>query len=58
MKKQLVDILACPVDKASLELRVDKEASGEVESGGLKCTLCGHLYPIEEGISNLLPPEK
>jgi len=53
-----VDILACPVDKAPLELRVDKEADGEVVSGGLKCTRCGHLYPIAESIPNLLPPEK
>lgn len=58
LKKELVDILACPVDKAPLKLSVDKEAGGEVEKGGLKCTRCGHLYPIEEGIPNLLPSEK
>ena len=58
MKKELVDILACPVDKAPLELRIDKEEGGEVLSGGLHCARCGHLYPIEEGIPNLLPPEK
>ena len=58
MKQELVDILACPVDKAPLELRIDQEAGGEVLSGGLRCTRCGHLYPIEEGIPNLLPPEK
>lgn len=58
MKKELVDILACPVDKAPLELRIDQEVGGEVLSGGLHCTCCGHLCPIEEGIPNLLPPEK
>jgi uncharacterized protein len=58
LKKKLVDILACPVDKAPLELSIEKETGEEVEKGGLKCTRCGHLYPIEEGIPNLLPPVK
>ena len=58
MKKDLVNILACPVDKALLELSIEKDVDGEVMSGGLKCTRCGHVYPIEEGIPNLLPPER
>ena len=56
MKKELVNILACPVDKAPLELRIEKDVGGEVERGGLLCTRCGHIYPIEEGIPNLLLP--
>lgn len=58
MKKTLVGILACPMDKAPLELSVEKESGGEVLSGGLRCTRCGHVYPIKDGIPNLLPPEK
>ncbi len=58
MKKELVEILACPVDKSPLELRIDKEDGKDVITGGLKCSRCGHVYPIEEGIPNLLPLEK
>lgn len=57
MKKELVGILACPVCKVSLELTIKEEdTSGEVLEGSLYCRMCGHNYPIKEGIPNLLPP--
>jgi uncharacterized protein YbaR (Trm112 family) len=57
MKKALMDILACPVCKGDLELRIDEEdAQGDVVSGSLYCGHCDERYPIEEGIPNLLPP--
>ncbi|HXL02855.1 MAG TPA: methytransferase partner Trm112 [Candidatus Atribacteria bacterium] len=57
MKKELVDILACPVCKTNLELTIkEKNASGEVLEGSLYCRKCGHNYSIKEGIPNLLPP--
>lgn len=55
MKRALVQILACPEDKAPLELAVSKELDGEVVDGTLTCTQCGFVYPIAEGIPNLLP---
>ena len=58
MKKTLVDILACPVDKAPLVLTIEQEKDGDVLKGGLRCTRCGHVYPIDKGIPNLLPPAK
>jgi uncharacterized protein YbaR (Trm112 family) len=58
MKRSLVDILACPVCKGELELKVVEEQGGEVIKGTLRCGKCRHDYPIEEGIPNLLPPEK
>ena len=47
--KDLYDILACPVDKADLSYTKDRT--------GLKCTKCGHVYPIRDGIPILLPPD-
>ena len=57
MRKDLLDILACPMDKAPLELTVVEEVGDEVIQGSLKCTQCGEVYPIEDRIPNLLPPE-
>jgi uncharacterized protein YbaR (Trm112 family) len=58
MKRSLVEILACPVCKRELELKVEEEGEGEVIKGYLRCGKCQHDYPIEDGIPNLLPPEK
>ena len=57
MRKDLVDILACPVCKGGLELRVDEEESEDVVRGALLCGRCNESYPIEDSIPNLLPPE-
>jgi uncharacterized protein len=57
MRKDLLDILACPMDKAPLELTIDQDNGDEVIQGSLKCTQCGEIYPIEDRIPNLLPPE-
>ncbi|MBC8274602.1 MAG: methytransferase partner Trm112 [Chloroflexi bacterium] len=56
MKKELMDILACPVCKGSLELKVTEEKEGEVVTGSLLCKKCKHDYPITDSIPNLLPP--
>jgi len=57
MKKDLMDILACPVCKGVLELRVDSEEEEEVLEGSLLCAKCDESYPITGGIPNLLPPQ-
>ncbi len=57
MKKDLMEILACPVCKGDLELKVDKEEGEEVVAGSLYCAACDFSYPIEDTIPNLLPPE-
>ena len=56
MKKELMDILACPVCKSPLKLKVTEEKEGEVITGSLFCKKCNHSYPITESIPNLLPP--
>jgi uncharacterized protein YbaR (Trm112 family) len=58
MKRELVEILACPVCRESLELEVTEEDDREVITGSLKCTRCGAVYPIEDTIPELLPPDR
>ena len=57
MKRGLMDILVCPLDKHELELSVDEEDGEEVLAGSLTCSECGEVYPIDDGIPNLLPPD-
>lgn len=57
MKKDLMEILACPVCKGELELTVVDEDGDEVITGSLLCPACDETYPIEDTIPNLLPPE-
>lgn len=57
MKRDLMDILACPVCKTELELTVDEENETEIVSGTLTCRKCNERYPIEDTIPNLLPPD-
>ena len=52
-----MDILACPVCKGKLELKVDQEAGDDVVQGSLHCGTCDETYPIEDSIPNLLPPQ-
>ena len=60
MKRELMDILACPVCKGELELSVEKENEQEQEviTGSLYCQKCNEHYPIVDTIPNLLPPEQ
>ena len=57
MRKDLLDILACPLCKAPLTLTIEEEQGEEVVRGQLTCTKCGERYPIQDSIPNLLPPE-
>ncbi|MCK4810861.1 MAG: methytransferase partner Trm112 [Methanosarcinales archaeon] len=58
MKKELMDILACPMCKGDLELNVTdvSDSVDEVITGTLYCKKCDEYYPIEDGIPNMLPP--
>jgi len=58
MKRDLIDILACPVCKGNLELTVEEENEQEIVTGFLHCPKCDVRYPIVDTIPNLLPPEQ
>jgi uncharacterized protein len=58
MRKDLVEIVCCPVHKTSLTLTASqKDDHGDILRGKLHCAKCRFDYPIEDGIPNLLPPE-
>ena len=57
MKKNLMEILACPVCKGELELKIEAEDGDEIITGSLFCANCDETYPIQDAIPNLLPPQ-
>lgn len=58
MKRELAEILACPVCKAQLELFVEEENKEEILAGSLYCQKCNEHYPIVDAIPDLLPPAR
>lgn len=54
MRKDLVDILCCPMCKGDLKLKVTEEEKDEVISGEFTCVKCECTYPIKDGIPDLL----
>ena len=58
MNKNMMNILACPIDKYyPLELNVSKEKDNVVSEGVIVCTKCSRFYPIIEEIPIMLPDE-
>jgi uncharacterized protein YbaR (Trm112 family) len=49
VSKELLEILVCPLCKASLELKPNQS--------GLKCTQCHRVYPIRDDIPVMLIDE-
>lgn len=57
MKKRLMEILACPIDKAyPLDLHVFEEGN-EIVSGIIICPKCNRWYPIIDEIPHMLPDD-
>lgn len=57
MKRRLMDILACPIDKHHpLELYVFEEKD-EIVEGIIVCPKCLRWYPIRDRIPEMLPDE-
>ncbi|TRO46160.1 Trm112 family protein [Candidatus Bathyarchaeota archaeon] len=57
MKKKLMEILACPIDKHyPLELHVFEEKN-EIVEGLIVCPKCLRWYPIRDEIPEMLPDE-
>ena len=57
IKKKLMDILACPIDKHfPLELHVFEETD-EIAEGVILCPKCSRWYPIRDEIPEMLPDE-
>jgi uncharacterized protein len=58
LKRKLLDILACPIDKHyPLEL-FEINSEGElIIDGALACTECGRYFPIIDEIPVMLPDD-
>lgn len=58
MRRNLLDILACPIDKhyplRLIELKAEEE---RIIDGVLLCDQCGRYYPIIDEIPVMLPDE-
>src|SRR5262245_10152595 len=50
MRKDMMDILACPVCKGPLTLTITREEGNDVIEGSLHCANCNETYPIEDTI--------
>lgn len=58
MKKSMIDILACPVDKHYPLDLVEMSSEGQnVKEGLLLCAKCSRYYPIIDEIPVMLPDE-
>ncbi len=58
MKRKLLEILACPIDKRyPLELFELKSEGEVIVDGALFCTECNRYYPIIDEIPVMLPDD-
>ena len=55
MKSDIVPMLACPNCKGDLEISVSDQQGQDILEGELTCLQCHEIFPINEGIPNLLP---
>ncbi len=58
MRKQLIEVLGCPICRGDLELSELRPADEEIETGELKCSRCHRRYPIRHGVPIVLPYNK
>ncbi len=58
MKRKLLDVLACPIDKHyPIELFELKSEGDLIVDGVLVCTECNRFYPIIDEIPVMLPDD-
>jgi uncharacterized protein YbaR (Trm112 family) len=55
MKKDIVNILCCPVCKSDFILKIEKEEKNEIIKGFFTCKKCNQVYKITDGLPDLLP---
>jgi uncharacterized protein YbaR (Trm112 family) len=55
MKKDIIDILCCPVCKSNLILKVETEEKDDIIKGFFTCKKCNQFYKITDGIPDFLP---
>jgi uncharacterized protein len=58
VRPNLLEVLRCPVCRSELTLKSTRSEGDEVLEGTLTCTGCHAVYPIADGIPDLLPPDE
>ena len=57
MRIDMMEVLACPMCKTGLILHVTSQEGEEITAGSLTCEHCPEVFPVEDGVPNLLPAE-
>lgn len=57
MTTSFLQKLACPFDKADLDLQIITQDAAEIKEGILLCPQCKRYYPIVYGIPIMSPDE-
>lgn len=57
MRREIIDLLACPACGTSLALSIAREEDREIIEGSLSCPSCGASYPVRDGLPDFLIPE-
>lgn len=57
MRRELLNILACPICKAELALIVTNTSDDEIIAGELQCSVCKKSYPIIDAIPRFVEPD-
>lgn len=55
MRKELIDILCCPICKGDIIIDIEQENDKEILKGEFFCNNCNEHYPIDDGIPNMIP---
>jgi uncharacterized protein len=58
VRADLLEILRCPVCRGELRLLPGRTEGDEILEGSLSCPACPAVYPISDGIPDLLPPDE
>ena len=59
MLEQLLDLLICPAclpEERPLRANLKQVEAKDILEGELLCPMCGAIYPIREGLAELVPP--
>ncbi len=59
MRRQIAETLICPAclpDEFSLTLNQRESSGSEISDGDLECGRCGAVYPIKEGVAEVVAP--
>ena len=57
MRSKLLEKLRCPACAGGLSLEDASIEDDDIVTGRLRCSSCDEVYPIEDSIPNLLPPD-